>query len=197
MAQTTGSLTGALGKIEISFDDGSTWTDISGSTTSMDQVEYARSSGSKNTFGDAFAVVTVGKQLPTNIVVNALYTETTSEATDKAITGIKANTPCDLRWQYADVTTLADRTQKRIPTVRDPIDITLPLFDDPSLSWYSTVQTASETATVTGVRIVFPNNSRLLANGYWSLQKTPTVSDSTLRGEISISLSAEPTRYAT
>jgi hypothetical protein len=105
MAQTTGSLTGALGKIEISFDDGSTWTDISGSTTSMDQVEYARSSGSKNTFGDAFAVVTVGKQLPTNIVVNALYTETTSEATDEAITGIKANTPCDLRWQYADVTT--------------------------------------------------------------------------------------------
>ena len=59
------------------------------------------------------------------------------------------------------------------------------------------MQTASETATVTGVRIVFPNNSRLLANGYWSLQKTPTVSDSTLRGEISISLSAEPTRYAT
>jgi len=104
MAQTTGSITGALGKIEISFDDGATFTDISGSTTSMDQVEYARASGSKNTFGDAFAVVTVGKQLPTNIVVNALYTETASEATDKAIANLKSNTPCDLRWQYADVT---------------------------------------------------------------------------------------------
>ena len=99
--------------------------------------------------------------------------------------------------QYADVTTLADRTQKRIPTVRDPIDITLPLFDDPSLSWYATVQTASDTSTLAGLRIVFPNNSRLLANGYWSLRKTPTVSDSTLRGEISISMSSDPTRYAT
>lgn len=99
--------------------------------------------------------------------------------------------------QYADVTTLADRTQKRIPTVRDPIDITLPLFDDPALSWYSAVNTVSEASTTAGLRIVFPNSSRLLANGYWSLRKTPTVTDSTLRGEIAISLAAEPTRYAT
>lgn len=99
--------------------------------------------------------------------------------------------------QYADVTTLADRTQKRIPTVRDPIDITLPLFDDPSLAWYSPVNTVSESSTTAGLLIVFPNSSRLLANGYWSLRKTPTVTDSTLRGEIAISLAAEPTRYST
>lgn len=99
--------------------------------------------------------------------------------------------------QYADVTTLADKTQKRIPTVRDPIDITLPLFDDPSLAWYATVQSVSDSSTVAGLRIVFPNGSRLLANGYWSLRKTPTVQDSTLRGEIAISMAADPTRYAT
>lgn len=99
--------------------------------------------------------------------------------------------------QYADVTTLADRTQKRIPTVRDPIDITLPLFDDPSLAWFAAVNSVSESSTVAGLRVVFPNNSRLLANGYWSLRKTPTVNDSTLRSEIAISLAAEPTRYST
>jgi hypothetical protein len=99
--------------------------------------------------------------------------------------------------QYADVTTLSDRTQKRIPTVRDPVDIVLPLFDDPALSWFATVNTVSEGSTTAGLRVVFPNASRLLANGYWSLRKTPTVSDSTLRGEIAISLAAEPTRYAT
>lgn len=99
--------------------------------------------------------------------------------------------------QYADVTTLADRTQKRIPTVRDPIDITLPLFDDPSLAWYAAVQSVSDSSTTAGLRIVFPNGSRLLANGYWSLRKTPTVQDSTLRGEIAISMAADPTRYAT
>lgn len=99
--------------------------------------------------------------------------------------------------QYADVTTLSDRTQKRIPTVRDPIDITLPLFDDPSLSWFTTVNTASEASTVAGLRIVFANSSRLLANGYWSLRKTPTVADNTLRSEIAISLASDPTRYST
>lgn len=99
--------------------------------------------------------------------------------------------------QYADTTTLADRTQKRIPTVRDPIDITLPFFDDPSLAWYSVVRGVSESTTATALRVVFPNSSRLLANGNWSLLTIPKVEDSTLRAEISISLAADPTRYAT
>lgn len=99
--------------------------------------------------------------------------------------------------QFADITTLTDRTQKQIPTVRGAVNVTLPLFDDPSLGWYSTVQTASETATATAMRMIFPNNSRLVANGYWSLQTVPTIEDSTLRGSISISFVADPTRYAT
>lgn len=105
MAQTTGSITGALGKIEISFDNGATFTDISGSTSSIDAIEYARSSGSKATFQGTYRLVTVGKQIPAMIVINCLYTETTGEATQLAIGNIKTNTPCDLRWQYADVTT--------------------------------------------------------------------------------------------
>lgn len=99
--------------------------------------------------------------------------------------------------QFADITTLSDRTQKRIPTVRSAVGVTLPFFDDPSLSWYSTVQTASETATATAVRMIFPNNSRLVANAYWSLQTVPVIEDSTLRGSISLSFLADPTRYAT
>lgn len=99
--------------------------------------------------------------------------------------------------QFADITTLTDRTQKQIPTVRGAVSITLPLFDDPSLAWYSTVQTASDTATATGMRMIFPNASRLVANAYWSLQAVPTIEDSTLRGSISLSFVADPTRYAT
>jgi hypothetical protein len=104
MAQTTGSITGALGKIEISFDDGATFVDISGSTSSLDAIEYARANGTKATFQGDFSIVTIGKQIPTMITINCLYTETAGEATDKAVVNIKANTPCDLRWQYADVT---------------------------------------------------------------------------------------------
>ena len=117
------------------------------------------------------------------------WTQITQVTADYAVTGGSQ--------QYADVTTIADRTQKRIPTVRDPIEFTLPFFDDPSLSWYATVSSVSDSSTATAVRIVFPNSSRLLANAYWSLQKTPTVEDSTLRAQISLSLASEPTRYAT
>lgn len=99
--------------------------------------------------------------------------------------------------QFADVTTIADAIQKQIPTTRSPINVTLPVFDDPSLAWYATVRAASETAVATPVRMVFPNSSRLLASAYWSLQQVPTIEDSTLRARIDLAFSSLPTRYAT
>ncbi len=98
---------------------------------------------------------------------------------------------------FADVTTIVDSTQKQIPTTRSPVQVTLPVFDDPALAWYSVVNTASETATATPMRMVFPNGSRLLANAYWSLQTVPTIEDSTLRASIDLSFASSPTRYAT
>lgn len=99
--------------------------------------------------------------------------------------------------QYANVTTLSDTIQKQIPTTRNPVAVTLPVYDDPSLAWYSTVASVSESATATAMRASFPNGSKLVANAYWSLQKTPTVEDSTLRARIDVSFAAEPTRYTT
>lgn len=113
MAQTTGTITGALGKIEISFDDGTTWKDISGSSCSIDSVEYTRASGSKATFDGSFHVVTTGKQQMATIGITSLYTEVADEATLLTVSAIKSNTPCDLRWQYADVTAVVGATYKR------------------------------------------------------------------------------------
>lgn len=98
---------------------------------------------------------------------------------------------------FSDVTTLTDTVQKQIPTTRSPVSVTLPLFDDPALAWYATVQAASESATATGLKMSFPNGSKLVANAYWSLQEVPTIEDSTLRGKIDIAFSAPPVRYAT
>lgn len=97
--------------------------------------------------------------------------------------------------QYADITTLSDNIQKQVPTVRNPIAVTLPLFDDPSLSFVSIVRAAAEAATATAVRFTYPNGSILVANAYWSLQEVPTIQDSTLRGRIDLSFTALPTRY--
>lgn len=99
--------------------------------------------------------------------------------------------------QFADITTLTDTIQKQIPTTRTPVQVTLPVFYDPALSWWAPVLAASDAATPTALRMVFSNNSRLVANGYWSLRQVPTVQDSTLRGEISISFFSDPTTYAT
>jgi hypothetical protein len=100
--------------------------------------------------------------------------------------------------QFADITTVTDRTAKQVPTIRGAQQIDFTVFDDPALSWYSVATVASDTNAITGMRIVFANNSRLLANGYVSLQKTPTVAvNAPLTAQLGFSSAAEPTRYST
>ena len=99
---------------------------------------------------------------------------------------------------FADITTITDRTAKQVPTIRSAQQIDFTVFDDPSLAWYAVASTANDAVAVTGMRIVFPNSSRLLANGYVSLQKTPQVNvNAPLTANLGFSSVAAPTRYAT
>jgi len=99
--------------------------------------------------------------------------------------------------QFADVTTLQDRNQRQIPTRRSPVTLTLPVFADESLSWVATVRAASESATATAVRLVYPNASRTVANGYWSMSDINTIQDDTLRSQITVAFAAQSTNYST
>jgi Phage tail tube protein, TTP len=97
---------------------------------------------------------------------------------------------------FADITTISDRTQKQVPTTRSAQQITLTVFDDPALGWYAPVTAASDSVIATGLRIIFPNGSRSLANGYYSLQKTPTVAvNAPLTADVGFSAVADPVRY--
>jgi hypothetical protein len=98
---------------------------------------------------------------------------------------------------FADVTTLTDVIQKQIPTTRSAITMGMPTFFDDSLSWVAAVKAAADAATPTALRLSFPNSNKLVANGYWSYQTVPTVTDSTLRGRVDVSFSAAPVLYAT
>jgi hypothetical protein len=98
---------------------------------------------------------------------------------------------------YADITTLTDTIKKQIPTQRNPIGITLPGFYDATLSWFSVVQTASENATATGMRMSFPNGNKLVGNAYWSLNPVPGIEDSTLRVQLDLTFAAAPVVYTT
>jgi len=100
--------------------------------------------------------------------------------------------------EFTDITSVADRVRKQMPTVRSATQYELVVYDDPTLSYYSTVQTASDTVALTAMRIVFPDSSRLLANGYWSLQKSPDIAvNEALTARIGLSAFALPTRYST
>ena len=78
MAQTTGALPKSSFQVEVSTD-GATWTDISGSASSVEEPEQARKSGEAFTALGDVAVIVSGKREPMEIVVNGVYTEETDE----------------------------------------------------------------------------------------------------------------------
>jgi len=100
MAQTTGAITGATAKIEINVNS-TGYVDISGCSQSIDAVEMTRLNGSAHTMEGDYAVLTFGKQPPTEITVNVLYTEVSTEGFMKAVSALKNNQSVVLRWYPA------------------------------------------------------------------------------------------------
>ena len=98
---------------------------------------------------------------------------------------------------FADITSITDTVQKQIPTTRAAITVTLPFYYDPALSWFAPLVAIGEAATPVAFRASFPNTSKLVGNAYWSVRKVPTVEDSTLRSEATVSFAADPVVYAT
>lgn len=99
---------------------------------------------------------------------------------------------------FADITTIVDRTQKQVPTTRSPQQLSLTVFDDAALAGQIAVQAASDSSTPAAFRIVFPNGSRMVINGYWSIASAPSVAvNAPLTNTIGFSALALATRYAT
>lgn len=100
--------------------------------------------------------------------------------------------------QFADITSIADTVIRQIPTVKDAVNMTIDVFDDPTLAWYADVVAADTARTPYGLLMTFPNGSKLVANSYWSIMKVPTMeTNQALMSQITLSYAAEPLRYAT
>lgn len=100
--------------------------------------------------------------------------------------------------QFADITTLDDVVSKNIPTIRNAQSLSIQAFDDPLLAYYNVVVGYADSSTQAAVRMVFPNGSRIVANGFWSIKKVPEVArNEALVTTIDMSIVSEPTRYAT
>ena len=97
---------------------------------------------------------------------------------------------------FADVTDIADVVEKKVPTTRAAIDVTIEVYDDPSLAWYADVVTADESRTPYGFLLTPANGKPLVANAYWSLLRVPTMGkNEAMVTQISLSYAAEPVRY--
>lgn len=99
---------------------------------------------------------------------------------------------------FADITTIADRVQKQIPTTRSPSQVSFTIFKDSTLAGYIAALAASQANALTGLRIVLPDNSRIFYNGYWSVNPTPKLSaNQPVTVDVGFSTAALPTDYAT
>lgn len=79
MAQTTGAVSGSGAKVEFSTN-GSSWTDISGSASSVDPGSQSGMAGEIYTFAGDNAIITAGKNEPIELDVKIVYSETAGEA---------------------------------------------------------------------------------------------------------------------
>ena len=72
------------------------------------------------------------------------------------------------------------------------------VFDDAALAGQIAVQAASDSNAATAFRIIFPNNSRMVINGYCSINSSPTVAvNAPLTNTITFTALAQSTRYPT
>lgn len=99
--------------------------------------------------------------------------------------------------QFADITSISDTVIRQIPTVKDAVNMTIDVFDDPTLTWYADVIAADTARSPYALLMTFPNGSKLVANAYWSVMKVPTMeTNQALMTQISLSYAAEPVRYS-
>lgn len=60
------------------------------------------------------------------------------------ITQVRSISASGGQQQYADVTSIVDVVTRQIPTVRGAVEMTVDVFDDPSLAWYADVVKADD-----------------------------------------------------
>lgn len=97
MAQTTDQVSMADGDVEYSTN-GTAWTSISGSITSVEDTTQTRMSGETYTLDGDTALITYGKREPMELTFKAVYTEQSGEAFEVVRALFEAGTAVYFRW---------------------------------------------------------------------------------------------------
>ena len=100
MAQTTDQVSMGCGKLEISINN-TDWTDISGTSQSIEGTEATRMTGEAYTFDGDTALIGGGKREPMELTCNIVYTETDAdgyEVTRNIFETVGCDTEFYVRW---------------------------------------------------------------------------------------------------
>jgi hypothetical protein len=98
--------------------------------------------------------------------------------------------------QFLEYQFLESDAQTRIPTVKSAAGLTLSIGDDPTLPGYAVLSAANDDRDPRAVRVDLSNGSKILYNGYISLNRTPSLTVNELAAsEVTISFVNEPVRY--
>jgi hypothetical protein len=90
---TTGQMSGAYGKLEIRSPSGTgSWSDISGSSQAVEQATVTRKSGKAYPLDQDYPSMTYGKQDGAEATFMVIYTESTTEAYQVALSAFEAST---------------------------------------------------------------------------------------------------------
>lgn len=99
---------------------------------------------------------------------------------------------------YASYQFLNELIQRQIPTNRSAIVANLKLADDPALAQVAQLRAAEASGAGRGLRIIYRNSSRIVANGFWTYGAFPELSLGDInKRSVNIALIGLPTEYAT
>jgi hypothetical protein len=108
MAQTTGAMNGSVFTLTMQSGGTGAFTDIAGSSQSIEMPELERFTGEAYTPDSDTGIVVFGKQKPFDLVVNIIYTESASEGYHLLFDAFNAKTLVALKWQPAGGVSGAD-----------------------------------------------------------------------------------------
>ena len=98
MAQVTGQMTMRNALVEVSFDNKSTWDDISGAFNAVDPAGGDWQTGETYTADGDTALIGIGKRQPKNVKIRVVYTEGVAAVVMKAKAAYDAGDQVAVRW---------------------------------------------------------------------------------------------------
>lgn len=99
--------------------------------------------------------------------------------------------------QFTTYSFLENDFESQLPTTSSAQSLTMSIADDPTLAGYQALKKAADERAVRALKLVMPNGSTLLYNGYVSFNETPTMTKSQVMAcNATFSLLSRPVRYA-